>query len=135
MPSEITQFVSHHAERITPSVIANLRKKLPLLKAEFTQIEAPRLPHLIDQLEFLVDAVEDAADGAYNDLPYTALADAAFAVLYAHQAIDILPDHLPGMGRQDDSAIVRYVLMRHERAFGAYADKRGIDWSKITTEP
>jgi uncharacterized membrane protein YkvA (DUF1232 family) len=89
----------------------------------------------VDQLEFLADAVEDAADGAYKNLPYTALADAAFALLYTHQATDIIPDTLPGIGYKDDSAIVRHVLMRHEKGFGAYADSRGLDWEQITTKP
>ena len=52
----------------------NLLHRLPLLKAEFTQIHAPKFPHLVDQLEFLADVVEDFAEGAYQDIPYTAAA-------------------------------------------------------------
>jgi uncharacterized membrane protein YkvA (DUF1232 family) len=135
MPSEIAQFVEHGASRVTPHIIERLLHKLPLLKAEFTQIDEPALPHLVDQLEFLADAVEDVADASYKELSYAAFAAAAFALIYAHNAIDIIPDDLPGLGHTDDSAVVRYVLMRYGKDFEAYAALRQLDWSTITTAP
>lgn len=131
--SEIGQFVERNAARITPEIVENLLKKLPLLKAEFTQIEDPAVPHLIDQLEFLADAVEDAFEGAEKHFPYYAVAAAAFALIYAHQGNDIIPDYVEGFGHLDDSAIVRYVLIRYEKFFQKYAERRKIPWSSITT--
>jgi uncharacterized membrane protein YkvA (DUF1232 family) len=135
MSSEIAQFVQHGASRITPQVIDSLLRKLPMLKAEFTQIDEPSLPHLVDQLEFLADAVEDTADGNYPHLSYHAMATAAFALIYAHNAVDIIPDDVPGMGHADDSAVVRYALLRYEPEFAAYALSRKLDWNTITTAP
>lgn len=135
MSSEIAQFVEHGASRITPHVIQSLLHKLPMLKAEFTQINEPLLPHLIDQLEFLADAVEDVADGSYPHMSYQAFATAAFALVYAHKAVDIIPDELPGFGHADDSAVVRYVLTRYKTEFEAYAISREVDWNIITTAP
>lgn len=135
MSSDIAQFVEHGASRITPQVISSLLHKLPMLKAEFTQIDEPGLPHLVDQLEFLADAVEDSADGSYPHLSFHAAAAAAFAVIYAHKAVDIIPDNLPGMGHLDDSAVVRYALVRYRPEFEAYAQSRNLDWSTITTAP
>jgi uncharacterized membrane protein YkvA (DUF1232 family) len=102
---------------------------------EFTQINAPKFPHLVDQLEFLADAVEDFAEGAYKDLPYFAFAEAVFALTYAHKKIDIIPDLLPEIGRADDSSIVRAVLIQNERAFEKYAETQGFNWKKITSKP
>jgi uncharacterized membrane protein YkvA (DUF1232 family) len=135
MSSEIEQFVEHGASRVTPHVVERLLHKLPLLKAEFTQIDEPALPHLVDQLEFLADAVEDVADGSYKDMSYPAFAAAAFVLIYAHNAVDIIPDGLPGLGHTDDSALVRYVLMRYRRDFGSYAASRQLNWDTITTAP
>ncbi|HPA19437.1 MAG TPA: DUF1232 domain-containing protein [Verrucomicrobiae bacterium] len=135
MSSEIAQFVEHGASRVTPQVIGRLLHKLPMLKAEFTQIDEPSLPHLIDQLEFLADVVEDVADGSYQNLPYHAFAVAAFALIYAHKAVDIIPDEVPGIGHADDSAVVRYALLRYRTQFEAYAISRELDWSTITTAP
>lgn len=110
-------------------------RKLPLWKAEFTQIEAPTFPHLVDQLEFLADAVEDTAEGAYKELPYCALGGAVFALLYAHRTVDLIPDYRVQVGRADDSSVVRAVLIQHEKAFSKYAETRGLDWRRITSNP
>lgn len=132
---EIANYVARGAERITPLAVESLLHQLPLLKAEFAQIEAPRFPHLIDQLAFLANLVEDFAEGADKTIPYAAAAEAAFALMYAHRANDLIPDVLPGVGRADDSSVVRAVLIRHEAAFQRYADAHGMNWKKITDQP
>lgn len=86
-------------------------------------------------MEFLADAVEDTSEGVYKDLPYTAFAEAVFALTYAHKKMDIIPDALPEMGRADDSSVVRAVLIRHEKAFARYAESQGIVWARITSKP
>lgn len=132
---EIVAFVNHGASLITPAVAETLLRKLPIWKAGFTQIDAPSYPHLVDQLEFLADAVEDCVEGVYKDLPYCALAGAAFALLYAHKTLDVIPDYSFLFGRGDDSSVVRAVLIQHEKAFARYAEKRGVDWNRITSKP
>jgi uncharacterized membrane protein YkvA (DUF1232 family) len=132
---EIVEFVNHGAGLITPAVVEKVLRKLPLWKAGFTQIAAPRFPHLVDQLEFLADAAEDTADGAYKDLPYHAFAAAVFALTYAHNKMDIIPDHMGDLGRADDSSVVRAVLIQHEKAFAKYAAAHGFEWSRITSGP
>ena len=131
--SEIGQFVESNSARVTPRIAANLLSRLPLLKVEFTQLEDPAFPHFVDQLEFLADVVEDVLEGVEKDIPFYAAASACFAIIYAHQVNDIIPDYLEGFGHLDDSAIVRYVLIRYEPYFRLYADNRNISWKSITT--
>ena len=133
--SEFVQFVNHGASLVTPAIVEKVLRQLPLWKVEFTQIQAPLFPHLVDQLEFLADAVEDCAEGAYKELPYYAVAQALFALTYAHKKVDIIPDLIPNSGRADDSSVVRAVLIQNEKAFAQYAAAQGFDWSKITSEP
>lgn len=132
--AEIVDYVNRGATQITPQVVEHLLRRLPLWKAEFTQIHAPKFPHLARQLEFLTEAVEDAADGAYKELPYVALAAAVFALIYAHRKTDLIPDCLSDIGRADDSSVVRAVLIQHEKAFARYAAHRGRDWARITSK-
>jgi len=132
--SEFAEFVNHGSSLVTPKVVENVLRQLPIWKVEFTQINAPRFPHLVDQLEFLADAVEDVAEGAYKDLPYYATAQAVFALTYAHKKVDVIPDLVPALGRSDDSSVVRAVLIQNEKAFGKYAETRGMDWAKITSQ-
>lgn len=133
--SEFVQFVNHGASRVTPRILELVLRQLPIWKMEFTQINAPKFPHLVDQLEFLADAVEDFAEGAYKDLPYVAIAEAVFALTYAHKKVDVIPDLIPNLGRADDSSVVRAVLIQNEKTFAKYAEAQGLNWSKITSAP
>jgi hypothetical protein len=132
---EIAKFVNGGAGSITPAIAEKVLRQLPQWKLEFTQISAPKFPHLIDQLEFLADAVEDAVEGAYKDLPYATVAQAVFALLYTHKKTNILSESFLDLGRADDSSVVRAVLIQNEKAFAVYAEQQGFDWKKITSQP
>ena len=132
---EIAKFVNTAAANITPVIAEKVLRQLPQWKLEFTQISAPQFPHLVDQLEFLADVVEDAVEGVYKDLPYMAIAQAVFALLYAHKKMGIIPDSILELGRADDSSVVRAVLIQNEKAFSAYARAQGVDWARITSQP
>ena len=132
---EIAKFVNNAAATITPALAEKVLRQLPQWKLEFTQINAPKFPHLVDQLEFLSDAVEDAVEGVYKDLPYQAVAQGVFALIYAHNKLGIIPVTVPEMGRADDSSVVRAVLIQNEKAFAIYAAAQDIEWSKITSQP
>jgi uncharacterized membrane protein YkvA (DUF1232 family) len=133
--SEFADYVNHGAARITPRIVDQVLRHLPLWKVEFTQINTPKFPHLWDQLEFLANAVEDSAEGAYKDLPYYAVAQAVFALTYAHRKVDLVPDIVPDVGRADDSSIVRTVLIQNEKAFARYAESQGVNWARISNKP
>ena len=131
---EIANFVNGGAVNITPALAENVLRHLPQWKLEFTQINAPKFPHLVDQLEFLADAVEDAMEGAYKELPFVAVAQAVFALVYAHKKMGIIPESILDLGRADDSSVVRAVLIQNEKVFAIYAGKQGVDWRKITSQ-
>ena len=133
--SEIADFLNRGAATVTPAIVEKVLRQLPQWKLEFTQIYAPLFPHLVDQLEFLADAVEDTAEGAYKDLPYFAVAEAVFALIYAHKKVGIIPATVLNLGRADDSSIVRAVLIQNEKAFAIYAAANNVDWSKVTSAP
>lgn len=132
---EIVDFVNRGAAAITPAVIDKVLRSLPQWKLEFTQIHEPLFPHLGSQLDFLANAVEDFAEGAYKELPYYTVAQATFALIYAHKKVGIIPDAVLNLGRADDSSVVRAVLIPNEKAFAIYAATQDIDWSKITSQP
>src|SRR5258708_17808930 len=133
--AEIAEFVNRGSVRIQAAIVEKLLRNLPQWKLEFTQIYEPLYPHLVDQLEFLADAVEDTAEGAYKDLPYIAFAQAVFALIYAHKKVGIIPDTVVDLGRADDSSVVRAVLIQNEKVFAIYAASQNIEWSRITSQP
>jgi len=131
---EIANFVNNGAASISPAVAEKVLRQLPQWKLEFSQIHAPKFPHLVVQLSFLSDAVEDTMEGAYKELPYAAIAQALFALIYAHKKAGVIPVTVPELGRADDSSVVRAVLIQNEKAFAIYAGKQGLDWRKITSQ-
>ncbi|PWU09824.1 MAG: hypothetical protein C5B50_26570 [Verrucomicrobia bacterium] len=133
--AEIVEFVNRGSLSITPGMVEKVLRHLPQWKLEFTQIYEPLFPHLVDQLEFLADAVEDTAEGAYKDLPYAAFSQAVFALIYAHKKVGIIPDSVLSMGRADDSSVVRAVLIQNEKAFAIYAANQNLDWTRVTSQP
>ena len=133
--AEIAAFAQRGASRVTPKIMNNLLHRLPMLKVEFTQIHAPKFPHLVEQLEFLADVVEDFAEGAYKDIPYAAAAAAAFAIIYTHRLLDIIPDFVAKVSFEDDSAVVRAVLILFEKDFEKYAHAQHLNWKKVTVDP
>jgi len=133
--SEIAKFVNRGSASITPAMAEKILHHLPQWKLEFTQINAPKFPHLVDQLEFLADAVEDSVEGAYRELPYMALAQALFALIYAHKKAGIIPEGVLELGGADNSSVVRAVLIQNEKAFAVYAGTQGVSWEKITSQP
>ena len=132
---EIVEFLNHGAASISPMVVTKMLRALPQWKLEYTQIYEPLFPHLGHQLEFLANAVEDSAEGAYKELPYYAIAQATFALIYTHKKFGIIPDSVPNLGRADNSSVVRAVLIQNEKAFAIYAASQDQDWSKITSQP
>jgi len=132
---EIVEFVNRGAAAVTPIVVDKVLRALPQWKLEFTQIYEPLFPHLGQQLDFLANAVEDFAEGAYKEIPFYAIAQATFALLYAHKKVGIIPDAVLNLGRADDSSVVRAVLIPNEKAFAVYAASQDIDWTKITSQP
>jgi uncharacterized membrane protein YkvA (DUF1232 family) len=132
---EIVEFVNRGAAAVTPTVVDKVLRALPQWKLEFTQIYEPLFPHLGQQLDFLANAVEDFAEGAYKEIPLYAIAQATFALLYAHKKVGIIPDAVLNLGRADDSSVVRAVLIPNEKAFAVYAAAQDLDWTRITSQP
>ena len=129
------EFDYRGAAAVTPTVVDKVLRALPQWKLEFTQIYEPLFPHLGQQLDFLANAVEDFAEGAYKELPLYAIAQATFALLYAHKKVGIIPDAVLNLGRADDSSVVRAVLIPNEKAFAVYAAAQDLDWTRITSQP
>ncbi len=132
--AEVLHFVHRAASQVTPKILESMHRKLPMLKIEFAQINAPKYPHLVEQLEFLADAVEDYVEGADKELPLFVVAEAAFALAYVHKQRDLIPDNNVEFGYADDSAVVRVVLMENERVLSAYAKRHHLNWNRVTVK-
>jgi uncharacterized membrane protein YkvA (DUF1232 family) len=129
----IAEFVRNGSQRITPADIAQFEDDLPLVLAKVAELDAPALPHLRSQTQFLVRYVEDCLGGQFQPEDIAALAEALFGLMYLLKGTDIIPDDLPG-GFADDSAVLRAVLAGHGDEFNRYANHAGLTFSRISLE-
>jgi uncharacterized membrane protein YkvA (DUF1232 family) len=112
---ELTDFISDGARRITPAHLDKLVRILPTIRLSVNQVtEFPSLP---DQVEFLAEIIEDFHAGLNRSIPFTAIAESAFALFYLRKATDIIPDSIPRTGYADDAAIITAVFENYKQPF------------------
>ena len=115
MRQDVEKFILDGARRITPAHLKRLIRQLPEIRLAATQVtEFPQLP---DQVEFLAQLIEDFYSGLSPDIPYTAIAEGAFALSYLRKGIDIIPDSISGVGYADDAAITNVVFETYKQPF------------------
>jgi uncharacterized membrane protein YkvA (DUF1232 family) len=115
MMKDLNQFILDGARRVTPRYVGKLVRQLPEIRLVATQVT--QFPQLADQVEFLAELIEDFHSGLNQDVPYTAIAEAAFALSYLHKGVDIIPDRIPDIGYADDAAIITVVFETYKEAF------------------
>ena len=118
MRQDLEKFIVEGARRVTPASLGRLIRLLPEIRLVATQVtEFPQLP---DQVEFLAQLIEDFYSGLSPGIPYTAIAEAAFALSYLRKGIDIIPDSISGVGYADDAAIINMVFETYKKPFLDY---------------
>jgi uncharacterized membrane protein YkvA (DUF1232 family) len=118
MRQDVEKFILEGARRITPVRLERMIRLLPEIRLAATQVtEFPQIP---DQVEFLAQLIEDFYSGLSPDIPYTAIAEAAFALSYLRKGIDIIPDSISGVGYADDAAIINGVFETYKQPFLDY---------------
>ena len=112
MNDALSEFITNGARKITPAILAKLIRWLPEIRLAVTQIND--FPQLHEQVEFLAHIIEDFHSGLLKSIPYTAIAESAFALLHLRKGVDIIPDTIPGKGYADDAAIIAVVFEHYK---------------------
>jgi uncharacterized membrane protein YkvA (DUF1232 family) len=115
MKQDLHEFILEGARRVTPLHLNKLVRQLPEIRLVATQVT--EFPHLADQVEFLAELIEDFHSGLNQGIPYTAIAEASFALSYFRKSVDIIPDRIQEIGYADDAAIITAVFETYKEAF------------------
>lgn len=102
------------------SELKGLREIIGILSREY--------PLFGRQLEFLAGFFESDA-ATYSEQVRN---ETAFALLYAVKDMDMMPDHMPGVGYLDDAAVVKVLFSRHAEVFERHCAVNGIEWAALT---
>jgi uncharacterized membrane protein YkvA (DUF1232 family) len=114
MNQELQDFITDGARRITPVHLDKLIRLLPKIRLAVNQVtEFPDLP---DQVEFLAEIIEDFHAGLNRSIPFTAIAESAFALFYVRKVNDLIPDSIPRSG-YSDAAVITAVFENYKRPF------------------
>jgi uncharacterized membrane protein YkvA (DUF1232 family) len=137
MNEDLKEFIADGARRITPNHIEKLVRWLPEIRLAVTQIVG--FPSLPDQVEFLGEIIEDFHAGLVKTIPYTAIAESAFALLYLRKGVDIIPDSIPGTGYSDDAAIITAVFENYRQPFLKHVlarnVQRTVEQERVSRDP
>jgi uncharacterized membrane protein YkvA (DUF1232 family) len=128
---EFRDYLVFHAHKLSLHDLRVLADRLPELRKGFPEVQTPQFPHTPARLAFLADVVESFVAGHCENLPFESAAEAAFALIYLHQEMDLIPDILPEIGFQDDATMVALVLERNAPALRKFANAFGRDWAGL----
>ncbi|MHA3775489.1 YkvA family protein [Verrucomicrobiota bacterium sgz303538] len=131
--TEFNDYIVFHAHKLSPKDLHTVAAQVPTLREGFSEVKAAAFPRTPERLAFLADIVEAFSAGKCDDMPFESAAEAAFALVYLDQEIDLLPDSLPEIGYTDDATIVALVIERNSPAFRKFAEANGKDWESIAS--
>jgi len=130
---DLDRFVEAGGRLVGREDSAGLRSGLADLRGKISDLR-PAHPRLARQLELL--AAFFAADAACDPetvrtLPATVCDETAFALFYTAKDMDLIPDELPEIGYDDDTAVVETVLSRHAGVFEEYCTAHHLEWTAL----
>lgn len=131
--NQLDLFIADSARSLTPAEVDEAVRMIPLVRAELAIEHLPeQYPNLPAQVELLCHFLEDVYGGQLSreDAGDTFL-EAALAVRYFHRKVDVIPDHIPRIGKLDDAVIVQAVMRRGQAVLRPYAKGLKLPWSEL----
>jgi uncharacterized membrane protein YkvA (DUF1232 family) len=95
---------------------------------EWLKTKGAALPgQLFQQVKLLLELLKDFYKGVYKDVPWASIAAIVFAILYAVNPIDLVPDFIPVVGFLDDIGVVGAVISSFRSDLRDYCKFKGYD--------
>lgn len=91
-------------------------------RAQDIEGKLPKLKHVVEQANIMLNMVKDYWAGRYREVPYWAISAVAMALLYVLNPADVVPDVLLGVGYLDDATVVAFCLKLVQRELERYQE-------------
>ena len=131
--NQLEIYIADSARALTREEIEEAVRAIPFVRVELaTEAMPDKFPNLPAQVELLCHFVEDVYGRVLSreDAGDTFL-EAAFAVRYFHRKVDVIPDHIPRVGKVDDAVVVQTVMRRGQAVLKPYAKGLNLPWSEF----
>ncbi len=131
--NQLDLYIADTARGLTRDEVEEAVRAIPLVRAELATATMPeQYPNLPAQVELLCHFVEDVYGRVLSreDAGDTFL-EAAFAVRYFHRKVDVIPDHIPRIGKLDDAVVVQAVIRRGQAVLKPYAKSLNLPWKEL----
>ena len=131
--NQLDVYIGDSARALTAAEIEDAVRAIPLVRVKVGTAELPdQFPNLPAQVELLCHFVEDVYGGVLSrENAGGTFLEAAFAVRYFHRKVDVIPDHIPRIGKLDDAVIVQAVMRRGASVLEPYAKGLKLPWKEL----
>jgi hypothetical protein len=113
----IDEFIEHEAEDVNSSDLRLLNNFSGRLLDKLKETNPAEYPGMHEAVYAIVRSLEETASLQLKDPLPRWLAETGFAASYFLKRFDLIPDHLPEIGLNDDSLIVQRVIERNQALF------------------
>ena len=131
--NQLDHYIADSARGLTKEEVEEAVRAIPLVRIELATAAMPdQYPNLPAQVELLCHFVEDVYGRVLSreDAGDTFL-EAAFAIRYFHRKVDVIPDHIPRIGKLDDAVVVQTVMRRGQAVLKPYAKSLKLPWKEL----
>ena len=126
-PDDVHTALVDLARSMAPADVTALMGREQELRRRATQLTAPQLALLRDQLALALDCLRDHVAGDCPQIPYSAISLLAAGVCYFADDLDLVPDFLARIGRLDDGAIMAMAFQLAADGVRRYCTASGRD--------
>jgi uncharacterized membrane protein YkvA (DUF1232 family) len=112
---------------MAPADVTALIGREQELRRRATQLTAPQLALLRDQLALALDCLRDHVAGDCPQIPYSTISLLAAGVCYFADDLDLVPDFIARIGRLDDGAMMAMAFQLAADGVRRYCTARGRD--------
>jgi len=119
------------ARVLVPADLRRLMNREQFLRERANSLGDGRLELLRSQMLLALECIDDHLADRSPQIPYFTVAILGAAVSYFSEALDIIPDFLPRIGRLDDALVMAVAYQVAEDGIRRYCEAKGLQVARF----
>lgn len=130
-PADVRTILFELARVLAPADLTRLMHRESALRERVASLDDEKLALLREQTLLALDCIGDHLAGRAPQIPYFSVVILAAAVSYFSEALDIIPDFLPRIGRLDDALVMAVACQIAEEGIRRYCEGKGLEAARF----